>query len=368
MSTKQSGPNEEVIQEYFDARSGWTVKKLPSGKKGKAADFRICNDTICFLCEAKTIESDRANFPYNPLEYYLEQRERRKAEIENWLRENPNKRLVLRKDEAEFIHSDEIEFSKKYRHIRRRTKSGFDQFAQNMRKHFAESHIKDLPYILRLDSNDLYQPTLDEQHAFFAWLEKEVSAIHRGEPNRQWHIQPWSNRIAEYSTSYQVHKRTHEHDPEAVYGMVVVGPAEAGNLEVQIHSYGTLNLDRIISNVETGITQLEKSALREEDQQIPRVIALALTSGIDEWDQFSSCITSLLKEHHDLSAIAVLKWTPDGTPPSRELGLLAWLEFGMTTPIVPSFIVYHNSWLQSVKPLSPEVFNDKWSVQLCPIR
>ena len=85
---------ERVVREYFGSRPGWTVLKLDSGR-ARAADFRICVNSECFLCEVKTVESVRANFPGRPIEYYVEQRTKQQEEIERWTRENPDRRLIL---------------------------------------------------------------------------------------------------------------------------------------------------------------------------------------------------------------------------------------------------------------------------------
>lgn len=314
------------------------------------------------------MESARANFPYTAIEYYRDQRQKRRDEIEKWMTENPNTQLVSRKDEREFIYEDETKFTHRYGYRRRNTQYFFRRFAQAMEEYFAiSSPIKNLPYILRLDSQDLYEPTPDERDAFFQWLDREIRAIDEGRPSLRWHAQRWSDSAAFYSTFYPIHSPSHPNDTKAEYQVSVIGPGETGPLEVHVHSYGTLNLDSITNNVEDGLKQLESSASQEADQQIARVIALGLKSGIGfEWGQLSSCITYLLKEHPDLSAIAVLRWTPDGRPP-QDGNLLAQLEFCATTPAVPSFVVYHNSWLQNVKPLPVEAFGDKWSVQFCPI-
>lgn len=364
-----SEQNEKVIREYFEVRSGWKVTKLDLGKE-RAADFRICDSTHCFLCEVKTIESVRANFPFTPLDFYLEQRETRQDEIKKWMEENPDKQLILRPSEWQFIYGDEIEFTKKYRNRRRNTKKWFKEFAQTMKDYFASSSIKDLPYNLRLDSNDLYVPNSQERESFFKWLEDEVKAIDEGTPCRYWQIQRLHyGRVALYSTFYQIHTPTTEDDMVSLYQLMVEGPYEAGSFKVNIHSYGGLNLDAITSNVETGLKQLEKSALRENDQQMPRTIVLAFASGLGfEWQQLETHIIWLLKNNLDLSAIAVLDWTPDGISPSQKEGFLAWIEFHAKTPMVPRFIVYHNPWLHEVKSLPVNVFNDKWSVQLSPIK
>jgi hypothetical protein len=141
------------------------------------------------------------------------------------------------------------------------------------------------------------------------------------------------------------------------------------SLEINVHSYGTLNLKAITRNVESGLKQLERSASRENDKQIPCIIILAFESGIGlEWRQLSSHISWLLEEHTNLSAIAVLDWTPDGTPPPQTDGMEAWYQFFLTTPTVPRFVVFHNTWLQTTKPFSTKVFTDKWSIQLSPVR
>jgi hypothetical protein len=368
MVVKQSGPNEQVIRQWFESR-GWSVTKLPSGKSGKSADFRICSNDDCFLCEVKTIESVLANFPYTAIEYYHEQRQRLREQIEVWLQEPSGRNLVLRKDEWKFIYGDEVEFQKKYQYTRRNTLHSFQEFAETMRMHFAASAIRDLPYLVRLDSDDLYRPTLEEQVAFISWLEREIQAIDRGEPGRCWQFQEWSEGVGFYSAFYPIHQPKHRNDTKAEYQLSVLGPGEAGPLEVDIHCYGALNLDSITSNLNKALKQLESSALQETDQQIPRTIMLGFKSNIGlEWDQLSMCITDYLQEHPNLSAIAILGWTPDGTPPPQEKGPLARIEFWVRTPAVPSFVVYHNSRLQAVKPLPTDVFNDRWSVQLCTVR
>src|SRR3990170_4435617 len=107
--------------------------------------------------------------------------------------------------------------------------------------------------------------------------------------------------------------------------------------------------------------------MRETDQQIPRVIALAFTTGLGfEWEELPPYITWILQTHPNLSAIAILDWIPDGTPPPEEEGFLVWAGFQISTRRVPRFIVYHNHWLQNIKPLPAHIFNDKWSIQDSP--
>ncbi len=273
-------------------------------------------------------------------------------------------------EDRDFIYEDEVEFGKKYRNRRKNTEKWFNEFAETMRDYFAGSSVKDLPYTLRLDSDDLYQPTAQEQRTFFKWLENEIQAINRGKPSWHWVVEKaYYGPAASYSTFYRIHKPTHQNDVKAEYQLTVTGPFELASLELSIHSYGALNLDPITSNVESGLKQLESSASRETDKQIPRIIALAFESGIGfEWRNLLSHVAWLLKEHPSLSAIAVLDWIPDGIPPPQEDGMESWYQFYLTTPTVPRFIVFHNSWLQTAKPLPTSVFSDKWSTQLSPVK
>jgi hypothetical protein len=372
MDAEQISPSEHterVVREYFETRPGWTVRKLDLGKV-RAADFRICYDQDCFLCEVKTVKSVRADLPYTPEYHFLERREERRQEIEEWMEKNPNKRLILRHDEWHFIFGNEAEFREKYRRRVRNTEVWFKGFSQDMRDHFSESSISHLPFRLRLDSDDLYVPTPQEREIFFKWLEDEISAIARRTPSRHWQVQrQGANQVAFYSAFYPIHDPVHKDDQSSVYRLMVVGPLQTGPLEVDIHYYGTLNLDAITSNVRKGLQQLESSVTQEEDQQIPRVIALAFETGIGfEWHQLSKHLAWLLEENPNLSAIAVLVWTPDGLPPPEEEGFLAWSEFLAVTPTVPSFAVYHNSWLHGIKSLPVDAFGDRWSVQTCPVK
>jgi hypothetical protein len=365
----KSKQTEKTIREYFESRPNWTVEKLDLGKN-KAADFRISGDAICFLCEVKTVESVRASFPSTPLNYYLEDRKKKQDEIRKWIEQNPDKRLILRPDEREYIYGNEIEFEQKYRKRKRNTEKWFKTFEQKIKEYLSKSVVKDSPFDFRLDSDDLYVPNLDEQEKFFAWLVYEIQAIENKAPSKNWHVDKIrGSDTALYSVFYTIHIPSDKDDIAAKYQLTITGPRRAGGLDMHLLSYGGLNLDAITTNVERGLVQLKKSAWRESDPEIPRIIALAFESGIGfEQEELSSHIMWLLKSHSDLSAIAILEWVPDGTPPSHEQGFFAWAEFQAKTPKVPRFMVYHNSWLQSVKVLPLEAFEDKWSVQTPSIK
>jgi len=370
MSNLKSEETENEVREYFEARAGWTVKKLDLGKKS-APDFQISNErTISFFCEVKTIESVRADLPYTPIEYFREQRRKRQDEIQKWKNQNPGAQLILRPGEWEFVYGDEIEFEKKYRQRSRNTETSFQNFRSKLTKDLLRnSTIRDLSYSLRVDSDDLYVPNSKEYDNFVKWLESEIQAIDQGRISWQWHNQklPFSSSHL-YSSFYTLHEANNENDIKHELQITLEGPTTSGPLGVDIFSYGGLNLDSITSNVDKGIKQLQNVANRNNLQYLPRLIVLAFESGLGfDREQLSEHIQWLLTNHPDLSAIAVLDRVPDGTPTKEEQDdLFKWFEFQRRAPWVIRFMVYHNQNLIDVASLPKEAFNDKWSVDINP--
>lgn len=361
----QSQQSEDIVRAYFEARPGWMVTKLDTGKN-QAADFRICDGVDCFLVEVKTIASVHANYPYNPLVYHTEQKQKRQAEIAKWLSENPDRHIVLPPGEWEYIRGDEAEFTKRYRHQSRHTEEAFKRFKDKMTAYFESSTVKDLPYRIRLDSDDLYVPNRAETEKFLSWLEGEVQQIYVGKPGWRWHVDRTpGTQTTLYSTFYPIHESTQENDPRVTYQINIEGPINQEQLELSIFSYGNLNLDAISSNVEKAVAQLHASVSREPDHQIPQVIILAFEGGLGfEWKELSSHITWLFDQHPDLSAIAVIDRAPVGTPPPQEDGFAAWFNYLQSATWKERFVVFHNERLQHVKPLPRSVFDDHLSVQL----
>jgi len=359
-----SEQNEQIVREYFENR-GWSVKKLPKQKpSGQVSDFEICRDNVCFLCEVKAISSVRANIPYAPVDnYFIDVREIRRAEVEKWIRENPDKRLILHKEEHEFLYSDEWDLRKRYRHRRRNTEAEFEEhFAEPVRRYFAQSSICHLPYVVSLHSDDLYTPKPEERDDFCKWLEGEIRSIDKGMPS--WHFRVTDRQgpglPAFYTAFLSIHKATYEGDIDSQIHVQVVGPGKQEGLQVHIPCYGGLNLDAIDRNVKEARNQLKDTASREQNPNIARVVVLAFATGINlfDWEELSPHIAELLEEYRDLSAMAVLDWVADGTPPPREEGPLAWLSFQAQAPRVPRFIVCHNSWLRDVEPLNTEACDE----------
>lgn len=340
--------NEQVVREYFEGR-GWSATKLdPPGRKspGRASDWKICRDNICFLCEVKTIYSVRANIPYTPVEYFIDRRKDLQARVEAWKRSEPDKRLIMHREEYEFLYGDEGDFRRKYQHRRRNTDYWFERgFAEPVRRYFTQqSSIRSLPYVVSLHSDDLYYaPKPKERDDFCKWLEDEIRSIDKKR------IPSWPSWVIDrqgpglpafYTASYPIHKAAHNGDVKADIQVRVVGPGKHDSLQVRIDCDGGLNLEAITRNIEEAQRQLKDTALREQKPTIARVVVLAFATGIDpfDWKELSPHIAWLLEEYRDLSAIAVLVQAIDGTP---------------------RFIVYHNCWLRDVEPLNPEAFDER---------
>lgn len=342
---------EQVVKTYFESRTGWSATKLDKKNIGQNPDYRVCYPGGYFLCEVKTVSSVYASYSGRPVDYHLEQRQKQRLCIDQWREKNPATPLIMSETERDFLFSDDEDFIKKYDQRRRNTQAEFDSFADTMRKYFSSSIISDLPYHLRLDSQNLYAPTKDERGKFFDWLEKEILAIHEGNPSRRWAIDPYPG-LATYSTSYQIHTPQHEGDTESIYSLILSRLLAPAKFQLDPHSYGVLNLRAITQNIEKAATQLKTRALTDNDPSLPRIIILAFGSGLRfELDLLCQHVWEELEQHKDISSIAVLQWRPGPAYPFDEP--------------VPFFIAFHNMYLRNdIKPLLGFVFDDEWSTQL----
>ncbi len=355
-----SEQNEQIVREYFECR-GWIVTKLDQqGTQGKSTDFRICRNEVCFLCEVKTIESVRADFSSSPsLRYFLQEPDRQRVEQEEWYR-------------------------RKYSSRKRYTQDKFRKFVNSVQNSFAQSNVRHLPYIVSIHNHNLYIPTPEETTAFCKWLKGEIGEIHRCEIDWHpgWHTwrgdpqhSEWtvfgqgSNLPAHFLGHYLIHDSKDESDLSQTILVSILGPGREGDLELSIPFYGTLNLGAIDRQMKEGVKQLRNSAAREKDSRMARVIVLIFntTLGFDQPLLFKY-IPKILKKYSDLSAIAVLDSVPEGTPPPKEQGFHALSDFLRNTLWVHTFIVFHNSWLEAIKPLDASVFSDKWSIQFSPVK
>jgi len=362
---------EQQVQKYFESHLGWTVKKLDTGRLG-GADFRICHGETCFLCEVKTIGSVRADFTEGPVvDRLLEDRDRRRTRIDRSQDENPDKTLLMRKEEWQWLRASDAEFRKKYGTRKRNTEAKFgDCFETPLRESLDNSSVSELPYDLRLDSDDLYVPSKAERARFVDWLVVQLAAIDRDDPvDRRWVPEDRPYAAPVYSAHYPLHEAADQHDTRHVIGVRLqrrLGSHDDEGLRVDVHGYGTLNVERVRSNVEKAISQLRAVASREErSRRFPRVVVLRFESGLhplDDLQLLEEEVGTLFKKFDDLSAIAVLQWRPDGQAPPAEQGISAWFRFLGETPCVPFFIVYHNGWLSgATEGLDPDAFSDRWS-------
>lgn len=134
---------------------------------------------------------------------------------------------------------------------------------------------------------------------------------------------------------------------------LTITPSRSGSLEIQVSSYGDLNLRAIEDRLGKAIKQLRRSG--QDYPGLARIIVLSFVSDIyitqaSEVIPFNGLqfkakslwcrVDSLLKRNSDLSAIAV-----------------------MYQQSPPRFSVYHNPACVDVESLSLEVFNDDLSVQ-----
>ncbi len=420
--------NEQIVQTYFESR-GWNVEKLDLDNSSSNADFSVRHEGYCFLCEVKTIRSVTANIPYAPVEdYFADRRNRRRDEMQEWMNGNPDKRLVMPKEEREYYFGSETEFRARHRHRPRYTKETFNGFKHAMQEYFGNSSARSLPYLVRLDSDDCYAPPKPQRDRFFEQLERELQTIDhrfhealrelgkiiqtdssvefdmrdllyrvmlynsddqavplqhrraffealtklvatahdhlRAREDWYWTIDSRPYNLPAYYLHYQIRSPQSEYDAGSSYSLMVHGPWRGNKLDVQAFGYGQLNFEAIDSNVGKAVRQLKRSA-EARGPRLPRVIALAFAEGLGfEGATLPGYIAYWLREHPGLSAIAHLRWVPDGTPPPEDEGPVAYWKFLQQTPSVPRFAVYHNPWSKGVDSLCPSVFEDGLSAQV----
>jgi hypothetical protein len=339
------------VREYFEFRD-WSVEKLDLGKEG-AADFQICKDANCFLCEVKTVESVHANYPWSPsLDVHNAERKKRQDSYKQWIEENPDSRLVLNPTEYDFVYGDPSKFKRKYKGRARFTEEQFNKFSNDMHDYFARStKVQHLPFSIRLDSDDLYVPYGDERKQFFEWLENELIAIvNKKRVDRRWHFEklPYGSAFR-LSMFYPIHQSKRENDVDADYQLSITGPNYSNKLDIQIFSYGQLNLDAITQNIEGGLRQLSITVSRDRFQGDARVISLAFGGGLSfEWEALLPHISWLLLQNKSLDAIAVLDRVPKVEPPNQQQegieAFLSWISSSFNQPWETRFIVFHNTW------------------------
>jgi hypothetical protein len=269
--------------------------------------------------------------------------------------------LIVSKEKYNYLHEDESELRKAFRHKRRNTQEGFEKFAEALKEFLSSSDAKNLPLRLRLDSDDLYTPSLGERERLFKELEQELIEIHDGSPSRKWVVYKNNYEIS-YVWYCVISPRKSENERSSKY-MISVTESQTPILEINVFSYGGLNLEAITTNIEDAIVQLNASAERELDKAIPRVVILAFNSSIDFGIiQLKEHIEWLLQSHPTLSAIAVLKMIPEDEIPETD-DIFEWLNHQLKSKKIPAFIAFHNQLISEIHPLSRDVFDDGRSIQ-----
>jgi hypothetical protein len=364
-----SEESERIVRECFINRPNWTVRKIDTGKH-KAADFRICGTEICFLCEVKTIASSRSNYAYKPIDYYIEERNRRQKRIAKAQEEDPHRHIILPSEDYEFTFGDSDTFRQRFSIVPRFTEKYFNEFKEELVHYLiTESRVKGLAYSIRIDSDDLFTPFGDERIMFFHWLENEVEAMSKGQPARYW----YDNNLP-FTQSYHTFKVMKIYDSggklRSEYQINVEKLRGDYPLQVNVFHYGVLNESTIVQEIEKAISQLEASANVEIDNQIPRVVMLAFASSLGfEEEQLYQLIIQQLKTHTRVSAIGVLRWVPETIIIRKaDEDILTWLTNSFNTKHIPGFFIVHNPWIAAdVKCLNPIAFDVVGSVQVSPI-
>ena len=199
--------SEKAVYEFFDSRPGWSIKKLDLGGT-RSADYLLTGPKYSFLCEVKTVYSVHANYSYSVVDDRFQDRDKQLNEIELWKSDNPNSRLILTKDQFEYLYQDDAEFRARYRHLQRNTESVFDKSSTSIEEEIINSSIGNLPCRLRIDSDDFYVPSPIERRKFTEWLVAEIDAIASGRVGRGWAITEVAGLGNHYTFLYEIHTQS----------------------------------------------------------------------------------------------------------------------------------------------------------------
>ncbi len=294
-----SEETEGKIKKYFKKKQ-WEVEKLDANNI-KAADFKVSRRDYSFLCEVKTIESDRAFNSHTA-----------SRNFQNYKKEI----LALRND----------------------------------------LQLKDLPFRIRIDCDDLYLPNREEIDVLILWLQEELANLHQARVSRVWRI----DQLGFY-TDYIFPNHAKKEKGRLLINVNKI--PIVGKFSIEFYSYGGLNLMAIERNVKEGVTQLNASASREVNTKIPRVIVLRLASGIGfQLKELENEIQLLLKENTSLSAIALFDRVPILS--KRATNFWETIINVLKAPWQIAFKVYHNREIKGAERVKRFVFDDGYSSQI----
>jgi hypothetical protein len=363
---------ENEVKKYFNTKPLFTVTKLDTGKI-KSADFRIeYQEKPCFLCEVKAISSVHSNFPKKPINYYQEKRNDYRKSIDIFKKKNPQKKTIMTPDQYSFIFGNENDFQRKYNNLQRFTEKHFNDFADELKNFLLSSEkTKDLPYTIRIDSDDLYYPSKSEKHNFFQWIENEIVEIHNGNISYVWSSNQFSTTLALFT--FKVMKINNGNNIRSEYQINIEQLQNQNKLQIHIHSYGGLNERAINQEIEKAVGQLRKSVEREKNKKIPRIITLAFISDFSfhESDLIRIISEQLKFFNKDLSAIVIFQNVRERTLIMRkDENLFDWFTRSTSLNLIPGFIVIHNSWLvkKEISSLDLNIFDSNDSFQISPLK
>lgn len=296
---------EAIIRKYFEKRH-WSITKLDIGNDS-AADFKIQSSDFAFLCEVKTIESERV-------------------------------------------------YKKATENVKNSSSHSFIRYADEVKELRNHSMLKNLPYAVRIHSDDLFLPNPQDREKFKRWLIQEIQNIHQGNISRD-----WKQDQLGYGQFYKFRNETK--DCQGTLQLEINKQLIGDNLSIDFHYSGDLNIEAISRNVEKGIQQLEYSAKREDTLQIPRIIILRFPSGYVFLEkELDKAIRELISNNISLSAIAISIWAYKIH--EKPNTLIDWIFTFFHSNRRRAFTVYHNSKLQDINKLPNYIFDDNFSEQI----
>lgn len=293
LKLSEQARTERYVAEYF-LRRGWQVERIDEDAQ-KRPDWFISSGDTQLLCEVKTISSARRG-----------------------------------------DHPEDI----------------FDtNFRNPVLDYFQRGRFRNLPYSIVLDDDTMTAPSKAEALQFAEWLGEALLKIHDGVLPTGWERVDYYLGVffaATYTfastrpngTSNRLHIRL---SPERL----------VSQLHITIPAYGGINSGPLQDRVRKAVKQLDDEAHYRKNLAMPRIIAIALRDGIGfDWSATIDHLHALLCRYHQLSAIAILHWTPEADP-FVHLDARWFL----------AFVVLHNQQSQMVNPLPALVFEDGFSKQ-----
>jgi hypothetical protein len=143
------------------------------------------------------------------------------------------------------------------------------------------------------------------------------------------------------------------------------------------HIYGDFHYSKIQDSIINARDQLRKTAARQPNPNLPRVVALAFEGinggGLEmDWQIAQREIVNALFESPDLSALSILQYSyiyqPKSVVTESWKGVIDEIVNMSLSPVFTHFTVIHNRWQgKDIEKLPFEVFADDKFIQFTPI-